>query len=157
MFPPISPVELTLVLLAEFLFGIGFNALVEFAHKNGIWSVLVSVSIGVLVTGLIPLGVWGGQPMTFLQAGAIYLMCFIASGIPMGVGFSRRMKIETKKSHKRQPIPPSAARERDSVVMDLSALADEIASSAKTQTLRAGDLPDYVHRLHQAIGGLRNL
>ena len=38
MFPPISPVELTLVLLAEFLFGIGFNALDEWTNGKKVES-----------------------------------------------------------------------------------------------------------------------
>ena len=32
MFPPVSPLELTAVLLAELVFGIAFNALVDFAE-----------------------------------------------------------------------------------------------------------------------------
>jgi len=157
MFPPVSPIELTAVLLGELVFGIAFNALVEYAHRNNIWSVLVSVSIGVAVTGLIPLGVWGGQEMTLVQAGALYLLSFIASGIPMGIGYSQRMRREVKKSHKRQPIPPAAARARDLLVMDLTDLANDISYSAKIGKLVAGDLPDYVNRIYQAVSGLRNL
>lgn len=161
MIPPISPAELVAVLLAEVLFGLLYNLLVAYAHKTGLWKVLVSVIIGVAVTGAIPLVVWFDVCMTVIWSGALYAACFVASGIPMAVGFIQRDReaavAEQKKSHKRQQIPPSAARTRDELVMDVTSLASEIAAAARSGQLKAGDLPDYVHRLHQFVGTLKSL
>ena len=155
MFPQRSPTSIAAVLLAESLFGIGYNLLVSWAHSHRIWHVSVSVVIGVAVTGALPGLVWFGAEMPFWQAGLLFLACFASSGIWMVIGSTRRTV--AKASHKRQTIPPSARRIRDDVVMDLSALAGEIADRARAGKLVAGDLPHYVHQLHQAIGALNNL
>jgi hypothetical protein len=154
MYPQVSPTSIAAVLLAESLFGVGYNLLVSWAHSHRIWHVSVSVVIGVAVTGLLPTAAWFGADMPFWQAGLLFLACFGSSGIWMVIGSTRRT---VAKSHKRQTIPPSARRIRDEIVMDLSTLAGEIADRAKAGKLVAGDLPHYVHQLHQAIGALNNL
>jgi hypothetical protein len=154
MFPQVSPTSIAAVLLAESLFGVGYNLLVDWAHENRIWHVSVSVVIGVAVTVLIPTAAWYRADMPFWMAGALFLACFGSSGIWMVIGSTRR---SVAKSHKRQGLPRSAAKTRDVIVMDVSALAGEIADRAKAGKLVAGDLPHYVHQLHQVVGALKSM
>lgn len=148
------PLEIALVLLTEFLFGLGYNAVVAFWMKNRLVHVSGTVVIGVTGTLLIAGLFWWDTTMAFWQAVALQMMCFTASGIPMIVG---SMKRTVKDQKKRRPWPNAALRVRDDVVMELSTMAREIAEKAKENTLSLKDLPDYVHRLHYVIGILKSV
>lgn len=152
----IAPMEILLVLSVELLFGVGYNALVAWAHFHKIWHVSVSVAIGVTITLLLPVAVWFDREMVFAQAGMLLAACFTASGIPMIVGSARRT-VQEKDQKKRRPWPTAAMRIRDNVVMELASMAHEIAEKAKNQELTVSDLPDYVNRLHGIIGTLKSV
>jgi len=74
----------------------------------------------------------------------------------MVIGSMRRTVVQ-KDDKKRRRIGNTAARVRDEVVMDLAAMAHEIAEKAKQESIRVHDLPDYVNRLHGLIGALKSL
>lgn len=147
------PLEIVLVALVEFLFGLGYNALVVWAFRHRLMHVSLSVVIGVAVTLLIPTVVWFDHPMPFWQCGGLLLICFAASGTPMIVGSTRR----TVNNKRRRPWPNSALRAKEDAVMELSAMAHEIAGKAKANQLTLQDLPDYVNRLHGVIGILKSV
>jgi hypothetical protein len=152
----IIPQGIALVLLIEFLFGIGYNALVSLAHSHKLVHVSVSVAVGVAGTLLIPAAAWFDREMHFWQAGLLLLACFTASGIPMIVGSMKRT-VAKKDSKKRHPWPTAAMRVRDEVVMELSAMEHEIAVKAKEGELTVRDLPSYVDRLHGVVGALKSV
>lgn len=146
MFPLEFPL-VSLIVLVEFLFGIGFNSLVGWAHKNKIWHVSVSVMMGVAVTLLIPALVLTEREFYFWQASLFYLVCFIASGLPMVFGSTRRT---VKESHQRRPLPNHAMQVRDDVVMELKLIIDEIVQ-------KKAEVAMVIHRLHELVGKLRGL
>lgn len=152
----IIPQVVLIVLLIEFLFGLGYNVLVAWAHKHNLMHVSLSVAIGVAGTVLIPAITWFETEMQFWQAGILLALCFTASGVPMIVGSMKRTVIE-KDCKKRRPWPTAAMRVRDDVVMELSSMAHEIAEKAKQSKLTVSDLPDYVNRLHLVIGTLKSV
>jgi hypothetical protein len=144
---PTLPPAFPIILLMEILFGIGFNALVEWAHHHNLWHVSVSVSAGVALTVTIAtVGLWS-EPVSFWQAGLIMLLCFSASGVPMIAGSTRRT---VKESHQRRPLPNNAMRVRDDVVMELSAAVETVVDGHM-------DLARLVHLMHQWIGKLRSM
>ena len=147
MNPPVSPAEIAAVILAELLFGIGFNRLVTWAHLHNIWHVSISVVIGVTVTVLIPTLTWWRISLDFWLAAALLTACFAASGTPMIIGSMQRSIAE---SHKRRPWPTAALQARDAAVMDLSLLADLVANQET-------DNAKVVHQLHQVIGTLKSV
>lgn len=153
----VNAIEIVLVLVIEILFGVGFNALVAWAHNNRLWHVSVSVAVGVAGTITIPAVMWFGVKVTFWQAGLILLVCFIGSGVPMIVGSTRRSVQERKDQKKRRPWPNAALQAKDAAVMELSSLAREIAEDAKEGKIAVLDLPDYVNRLHGVIGTLKSV
>lgn len=153
----VNAIEIVLVLVIEILFGVGFNALVAWAHNNRLWHVSVSVAVGVAGTIIIPAVMWFGVKVTFWQAGLILLVCFIGSGVPMIVGSTRRSVQERKDQKKRRPWPNAALQAKDAAVMELSSLAREIAEDAKEGKIAVLDLPDYVNRLHGVIGTLKSV
>lgn len=148
------PTEIALVALAELLFGIGYNALVALAFRHRLLHVSVSVVIGVLGTLLIPALAWFDHTMPFWQSGLLLLACFAASGTPMVLGSMRRTM--QKDDKKRRKIGNTAGKIRDEIVMDLNALARDIAEKSKDNTIMQ-DLPDYVNRIHGLIGSLKSL
>lgn len=148
------PLEIALVALIEFLFGLGYNAAVAWAHRHRLMHVSHSVVAGVAVTLLIPTLVWFDLSMPFFQAGLLLALCFAASGTPMIVGSMRR---SVKDGKKRRPLGNAAMRIRDDAVMELNAMANDIAERSKADMIRVQDLPDYVHRLHKLIGSLKTL
>lgn len=150
------PTEVVLVLLIELLFGIAYNALVAYWSRHRLMHVSWSVVIGVSGTLLIPALFWFDHSMLFYQSGLLLLLCFAASGTPMIVGSMRRT-VARKDDKKRRPLGNAAMRVRDDVVMELAAMAHEIAERSKADSIRLQDLPDYVHRLHGAIGSLKTL
>lgn len=152
----IIPQEVLIVLLIEFLFGLGYNALVALAHEHKLMHVSFSVVIGVIGTLLIPAVPWFDHKMQFWQAGILLMMCFTASGIPMIVGSMKRT-VNEKDNKKRRPWPTAAMRVRDDVVMELSSMAYEIADQAKANELTVRDLPSLVNRLHVVIGTLKSV
>lgn len=152
----INALEVLLVLLLEILFGLGYNALVAYAHSHRLMHVSISVAIGVTGTLLIPAVAWFDAEMQFWQAGILLATCFTASGIPMIVGSTNRT-VRAKDNKKRRPWPTAALQARDDVVMELSTMAHEIAEKAKQSKLTVSDLPDYVNRLHGVIGILRSV
>ena len=87
---PVSPAEIVAVILAEALFGIGFNRLVTWAHFHKLWDVSISVVIGVTVTVLIPTLTWWRGSLDFWLAAALLAACFAASGTPMIIGSMQR-------------------------------------------------------------------
>ena len=147
MNPPVSPAEIVAVILAELLFGIGFNRLVTWAHLHKIWHVSISVVIGVTATVLIPTLTWWRISLDFWLAAALLTACFAASGTPMIIGSMQRSIAE---SHKRRPWPTAALQARDAAVMDLSLLADLVANQET-------DNAKVVHQLHQVIGTLKSV
>jgi hypothetical protein len=142
-FPPVFP--LVSCLLALFLFGWGFNALVAWVNKKRAWPVSFSVAIGVAVTLLVPTAAFLHQSLTMWQAGLVYLASFAASGSPMIFGNVRRQT-----SHKTRRLGNHAARVRDDIVMDLNAMMDEIVNGGVA-------VEKVIYRLHQAIGSLKSL
>lgn len=148
------PTEIALVLLVELLFGIGYNALVALAFRHRLLHVSISVVIGVLGTLLFPALAWFDLSMPFWRSGLLLLACFAASGTPMVLGSMRRTM--QKDDKKRRKIGNTAGRVRDEVVMDLNALARDIAEKSKDNTVMQ-DLPDYVNRIHRLIGSLKTL
>lgn len=152
----VMPIEIALVLLAEFLFGVGYNVLVAWSTRNRLMHVSVAVAIGVAGTLVIPTAVWFDNELQFGRAMVLMVLCFTASGLPMIVGSTRRTA-EAKDNKKRRPLPNAAMRVRDEAVMDLMSLAHEIADRSKANALTVRDLPDYVNRLHSVIGGLKSI
>ena len=144
--PPFPPgLEILLVALLEFVFGLGYNWLVAWAHRNEIWSVFVSVIFGVTGTLVLPLVFWWDHDLHLWQAVLIFLVCFASSGMPMSVGSARR-----KVSHKRRPWPTAAARARENALMDLTVLAQRVADG---QIEPAG----IVNTLHEIKGILSSV
>jgi hypothetical protein len=152
----IIPLEIAIVLLLELLFGIGYNVLVAYWMKHQMMHVSWTVVIGVTGTLLFPSIIWFDATLAFWQMGVLLGLCFAASGIPMIVG-SQNRTVKEKDSKKRRPWPTAALRVRDDVVMELSAMAHEIAEKAKQSKLSVQDLPDYVNRLHGVIGTLKSV
>jgi hypothetical protein len=152
----IIPQEVALVLLIEFLFGFGYNALVAWAHEHKLAHVSISVAVGVAGTLFIPAVVWFDVEMHFWHAGLLLLACFTASGVPMISGSMRRT-VAKKDSKKRHAWPTAAMQVREHVVMELSAMAHEIAADVKNDRLTIRDLPSYVDRLHSVIGALKSV
>lgn len=156
----VNATEIITVLLLELLFGIGYDALVAWTHKNKLVHVSTSVVVGVAVTLLIPAAAWFDHEMAFWEAGILLALCFAASGTPMIVGSLKRTAKESadlKDQKKRRPWPNEARRARDDVVMELSAMAHEIAGKTKERKLELSDLPDYVNRMHRLIGILKGV
>ena len=142
MNPPIFPIEITAVVLAEMLFGLAFNRLVEWVHLHKLWDVSLSVVMGVAATVIIPAAFWWKETLAFWQAAGLLTMCFAASGAPIIIGSLRRNVAE---SHKRRPWPTAAAQARDAAVMDLNLLADRIANKEIAEA-------QMVNSLHRIIG-----
>jgi len=136
-----------LVLLVEFIFGLGFNKIVEWAHRHNLWHVSVSVIFGVAGTLIIPSVALLSVCMPFWQASLIFGACFIASGIPMIAGGTQRT---VKENHHRRPLPNHAMRIRDDAVMEISKMLDEVVNEGVTLAL-------VVHRWHKIIGRLKSM
>jgi hypothetical protein len=144
---PLDIPLLSLIVLVELLFGIGFNQLVDWAHQHNLWHVSVSVSIGVAGTLIIPSVALLHLVMPFWQAALVFGACFVASGIPMIVGGTRRT---VKENHHRRPLPNYAMHIRDDVVMEISKMLDEVVTESVTIAL-------VVHRWHKIIGRLKSM
>lgn len=156
MKPDIFPIEITVVVLVELLFGLAYNGIVAYWAEHRLMHVSWSVVIGVSGTLLIPALFWFDLSMPFYQSGLILLGCFTASGIPMIVGSMRRT-VARKDDKKRRHLGNAAMHIRDDVVMSLAKMAHEIAERSKEDSIRVQDLPDIVNRLHGAIGSLKTL
>lgn len=152
----VIPQEILIVLLSEFIFGIGYNLAVAWAHEHKLTHVSISVAVGVAGTLVIPAAMWFDAEMCFWHAGLLLLACFTASGIPMIIGSMRRTVVK-KDDKKRRPWPTAAANVRDSAVMELSAMAHDIADQVKRNELTVRDLPAFVNRLHTVIGILKSV
>jgi len=152
----IIPMEIATVALLELLYGIGYNALVAFLFRHRLMHVSLSVVIGVLGTLLIPALAWFDNLMPFWESGLLLLVCFSASGAPMVIGSMRRT-VAAKDDKKRRRIGNTAGKIRDEIVMDLAAMAHEIADMTKANTLTVNHLPDIVNRIHGLIGALKSL
>lgn len=150
------PTEIAVVILIELLFGLAYNWIVAYWTEHRLMHVSWSVVIGVSGTLLIPALFWFDRSMPFYQAGLLLMLCFAASGTPMIVGSMRRT-VARKDNKKRRPLGNTAMGIRDEVVMELAAMAHEIAEKSKADSIRVHDLPDYVNRLHGAIGSLKTL
>ncbi len=150
------PTDILAAILIELLFGLAYNGVVAYWAEHRLMHVSWSVVIGVSGTLLIPAVFWFDRSMPFYQSGLILLGCFAASGTPMIVGSMRRT-VARKDDKKRRPLGNTAMRIRDDVVMELAALAHEIAEKSKADSIRLHDLPDYVNRLHGLIGSLKTL
>ena len=148
---PTFPLEfplIFLIVLLELLFGIGFNLLVDWAHRHNLWHVSVSVIFGVAGTLSVPAVVLHSQPqMYFWQASMIFGMCFVASGVPMVWGSTRRT---VKESHQRRPLPNNAMRVRDEVVMGMASAVEKIVAKEM-------EIAELVHVIHKWIGALKSL
>ncbi len=159
-FPPFPPLmEIALVVLAEFVFGLGYNTLVALAGRRypAAYRLMVSLSValGVATTLVLPAVFWWGRTQATWQWAAIFLLCFAGSGLPMiGGSLKRNMAGD---SHRRREWPTAARRARDEAVMELSALAEEVHEKARTDDLKATTLISLVHRLHQVIGTLKSV
>lgn len=83
------------VFLGLVLFGIGYNALIAWAEKQGYMEGFVSftVVLGVMVT-------LGGMAILDYQGALLCLCCFAASGFPMIIGSISRYLISRKESQK---------------------------------------------------------
>jgi hypothetical protein len=144
---PLDIPLLSLIVLIELLFGIGFNQLVDWAHQHNLWHVSVSVIFGVAGTLVIPSVALLHFQIMFWQASLVFMVCFIASGIPMIVGGTRRT---VKESHHRRPLPNSAMRVRDEVVMEIKAILDKIVNGGV-------EVVKVVHDLHEIVGKLKSM
>lgn len=142
---PVSP-TLFATLLVELLFGIGYNALVTWWQKNHLLHVSYQVVLGVAATLLIA-AVMFDQETKFWKDVLVLALCFGASGTPMIVGSNRRT---VKESHKARPWPTAALQARDGAVMDLSALAEQVANKKVTEA-------QTVNQLYQVIGILKSV
>jgi hypothetical protein len=138
---------LSLILLLELLFGIGFNQLVDWAHQHSLWHVSVSVVVGVAVTLTLPAVVLAHVQVYFWQASLIFGVCFVASGVPMIVGSTRRT---VKESHHRRALPNHAMRVRDEAVMEIKSILDKIVNGGV-------EVVKVVHDLHEIVGKLKSL
>lgn len=138
---------LSLIVVVELLFGIGFNQLAAWAHQHNLWHVSVSVVVGVAVTLTMPAVALAHVQVYFWQSAIFYFVCFVASGVPMIVGSTRRT---VKESHHRRPLPNHAMHIRDDVVMEISKMLDEVVS-------KQAEIADIVHRWHKIIGKLKTL
>ena len=136
-----------LVLLVELLFGLGFNKLVEWAHQHKLWHVSVSVVFGVAGTLVIPSVALLSDSMPFWHASLIFGACFVASGIPMIAGGTRRT---VKESHSRRPLPNHAMRVRDEAVMQIKAILDKIVNGGV-------EVVKVVNDLHEIVGKLKGM
>jgi hypothetical protein len=145
---PFSP-TFPITLLVELLFGIGYNELVAWWQKHSLIHVSYQVVIGVAATLTIAGAGMFASEMKFWQA-MVYLVAFFgASGLPMISGSNRR-SVKEKESHKARPWPTAALQARDGAVMDLSALAEQVANKKVTDA-------QAVNRLHQVIGTLKSV
>jgi hypothetical protein len=156
IYADIIPTEIAVIVLLELLFGFFYNALVAYWIKNNLMHVSWTVVIGVAVTLLIPALFWFGNTMPFWQSILYLIAFFAASGTPMIVGSMQRT-VQEKDQKKRKPWPVAALRARDDAVMELNAMAADIAKSVKANDLHVQDLPDYVNRLHYVIGTLKSV
>lgn len=156
IYADIIPTEIAVIVLLELLFGFGYNQLVAYWMKNNLMHVSWTVVIGVVATLLIPAPFWFDNTMPFWQSILYLAVCFAASGTPMIAGSMQRT-VREKDQKKRKPWPVAALRARDDAVMELNAMADDIAKSVKANDLHVQDLPDYVNRLHYVIGTLKSV
>lgn len=140
---PAFPPDFPLVVVLEFLYGLGYNQLVRWVHAKKLWHVSTSVMFGVAGTIIIPL-LFDQDLWNFA---ILYFVCFMASGVPMVWGSLAR---SGRKSHKRRRLPNYVMTVRDDVVMELNVMADEIVNE-KTRAV------DVVHRIHKLIGTLKSL
>lgn len=152
----IMPTQIAVIILLELLFGFFYNGLVAFWMRNNLMHVSWTVVIGVVATLLIPALFWFGNTMPFWQSILYLIACFAASGTPMIAGSMQRT-VQEKDQKKRKPWPVAASRARDEAVMELNAMATDIATSVKENDLHVQDLPDYVNRLHYVIGTLKSV
>jgi hypothetical protein len=152
----IIPTEIAVIILLELLYGFGYNQLVAYWMKHNLMHVSWTVVIGVTGTLLIPALFWFDTSMLFWQSSLYLIACFAASGTPMIVGSMQRT-VQEKDNKKRRPWPTEARKVRDIAVMELSAMAHEIAGRSKENDLHVQDLPDYVNRLHYVIGTLKSV
>lgn len=153
---PMKAETIALVLLLEIVCGLGYNALIAWAHEHRLWHVSISVAVGVMGTLLIPSLAWFNVQMHLWQAGILLAACFTASGIPMMAGSLRRKTAE-RDQKKRRPLGNAAIRIRDEAVMELSAIAHEIAEQVREDRLTIRDLPALINRLHGLIGMLKSV
>lgn len=151
-FPP--PAEIVLILLAENIFGWGFNVLVAWVQANKIWHVSISVAMGVAMTMIIPVALWWNWELTFSQAILLLFGCFVASGVPMIYGSTKRTVVE---NHKALPWPRRAAKIRDDVIMDASRMITDIEEKANDSQVTAGFLLTLTNGLHGIIKILKSV
>ena len=144
---PLDIPLLSLIVLVELLFGIGFNQLVDWAHQHNLWHVSVSVIFGVAGTLVIPSVALLHLEIMFWQASLIFGVCFVASGLPMVWGSTRRT---VKESHHRRPLPNSAMRVRDDAVMQIKSILDKIVNGGV-------EVVKVVHDLHEIVGKLKSM
>lgn len=144
---PLDIPLLSLIVLVELLFGIGFNQLVDWAHQHNLWHVSVSVIFGVAGTLVIPSVALLHLEIMFWQASIIFAVCFVASGLPMVWGSTRRT---VKENHHRRPLPNSAMRVRDDVVMQIKSILDKIVNGGV-------EVVKVVHDLHEIVGKLKSM
>lgn len=152
----VIPTEIAVIILLELLYGFGYNQLVAYWSKHNLMHVSWTVVIGVAGTLLIPALFWFDTILPFWQSSLFLLACFAASGTPMIVGSMQRT-VQEKDNKKRKPWPIAASRARDDAVMELHAMAHDLAKSVKENDLHVQDLPDYVNRLHSVIGTLKSV
>ncbi len=154
LFADIKPTVIALVLLLEFLFGLGYNIGVAYLMKHHLMHVSWTVVLGVTGTLLIPSAFWFDHSFLFWQTGILLMGCFTASGIPMIVGSTKRSVREQKK---RRPIGNAAARIRDDAVMEVTTIIQDIVQRSKARQLDLNDLIIFMDRLHSVIGMLKSI
>lgn len=146
--PPHFPTPLLAIcLLVLVLFGIGFNKFTHWIETRRVWPVSLTVAIGVSVTMLVPTVMFLNLQLFFWQSSLVYLISFTASGGPMIWGNVHR---HVNRMHKARPLSNRVMRVRDEVVMDLSAMAEEIVQNE-------AQVAKVVHRIHKNIGSLKSL
>lgn len=157
MNPPFPPLlEIAFVYLTLLMFGLGYNAWVDWAQRKRMWHVSTSVIVGVFVTLAIKTAAWPLRTLTGWQDGLLLLGCFASSGLPMAV-FSLRRTSNQPKSHKRMRWPTAARWAATDSVTELDALASLIETAANKNEITPGFLLTTINRLHYIKGILNSV
>jgi hypothetical protein len=155
MNPPFPPIlEITVVYLVEFIFGLGYNAWVAWAQGQRIWHVTISVIVGVFVVVGIYGAAWFGRTAAGWQTWVLLIGCFASSGLPMALFSIRRTATE---NHKRRPWPTAARHALEAALFELHGLAGQIETTANKNEITAGFLITIVNRIYYVIGTLKSV
>jgi len=145
-YPPISP--LVPLYIAQALFGVMYALLIHWLAINNYLKghTAYSVVVGDAATLFIQ---WLFFSHTWLPL--VTFGSFVFSGVPMIVSYLVRhqQRVESR-SHKRRPLPNFVIDVREHALIELNAIADQIAHENATAV-------SIVHRIHKLIGMLNSM